>query len=854
METRRDSKPCPWQYAGRISSPGGAPRRGSPRALCLLLAAAVAGAWFAAAPGPVAGTQPAFARAAAGVPAPDGGSSGLLVLPPDGEGEPLPLPLRHTRVEAEVSGIVATVRVTQEFGNPFDRPIEAVYVFPLPQHAAVYAMSMTIGERTVEGRIRLREEARDLYEQARRQGRTASLLDQERPNIFTQSVANILPGDDIRVEISYFQDLVYDQGRTEYVFPMVVGPRYLPGRDTGRQGSGWSPDTDRVPDASRISPPLLPPGTRSGHDIELSVDLDTGVPYRDLETPSHRIRVDRRGPSRARVTLSPEDRIPDKDFILRWRAGRAGPLPGWLAHRDEQGGTFLLLLQPEFDLPRADIAPREYVFVIDTSGSMHGFPLEQCKRVVRRCLEDLRPEDRFQVILFAGAAETLAPSPLDATPENVRRALAYVDAARGGGGTEFLPALQQALAAPADDRRSRIVLFLSDGYIGYEAEVLRYVNRHLGSASVFPLGVGSSVNRFLIDAMARIGRGEPFVLTPGEDPDPVVNRFFELVSRPCLTGIEVDFEGIEVSDLQPAEPPDLFAGRPLSLVGRYERGGAGRVVISGRLAGRPWRHVLQVDLPEERSDNPGLACLWARRSIESLSDAQAIGLIPGDEARGRITDLALQFGLMSAYTSFVAVDSQVRNPAGEPQPIAVPVPLPDQVSPLAAPPHAYAGHTRGSWLRGGVGAWAGKDALREQAVLGRGPAEVVPGFAEPEGVPDHRAGGDAREPDASWKGDRDAGGHVRQIRVAGTLGEAEVREVVEKALAGWRREKGLRGFTGAVTLAMEIAADGRVLRARVLEHEGASSKAHKRLASLAGGLRFPGSGARSTVQVELFFS
>ena len=336
----------------------------------------------------------------------DDEGSGHMLAVPDGAERPVVLPLKHTRVEAEVAGLVSTVVVTQEFENPYPTPIEAVYVFPLPHEAAVYGMKMVIGERVVEGIIKPRSEARELYVQAKQQGKTASLLDQERPNIFTQSVANILPGDNILVELSYFFDLDYEQGRVEFVFPTVVGPRYIPGGTSGRTGAGWSEDTNRVPDGSRISPPLLPPGVRSGHDIEIEVHMDTGVPFRDLETPSHAIEVDRHGPSRATVTLAPRDRIPNKDFVLRWKTDPQGPAAGWVTHHDDLGGYFLLILEPEARIPRAETAPREYVFVVDTSGSMNGFPLDQCKGLLRRCLDDLNAEDSFQVILFAGSAST----------------------------------------------------------------------------------------------------------------------------------------------------------------------------------------------------------------------------------------------------------------------------------------------------------------------------------------------------------------------------------------------------------------------------------------------------------------
>ena len=308
--------------------------------------------------------------------------SGHMIAVREGEENSVVLPLKQTRVKAQIAGLVSTVVVAQEFENPYTTPIEAVYVFPLPHDAAVYGMKMVIGDRVVEGAIKPRSEAQELYQQAKQQGKTASLLDQERPNIFTQSVANILPGDNILVELSYFHDLDYEKGQVEFVFPTVVGPRYIPGHSSGRTGEGWSNDTTRVRDASRISPPLLPPGQRSGHEIEIEVHMDTGVPYRDLETPSHAIRVDRQGPSRAIVTLDRRDRIPNKDFVLRWKTNPEEPVAGWVTHHDDLGGYFLLMLEPEARIPRTETAPREYVFVVDTSGSMNGFPLDQCKRLI----------------------------------------------------------------------------------------------------------------------------------------------------------------------------------------------------------------------------------------------------------------------------------------------------------------------------------------------------------------------------------------------------------------------------------------------------------------------------------------
>jgi len=778
-------------------------------------------------------------------PAPENGSGRMLVQGADGK-EDLELPLKHTLVDARITGIVSTVTVTQEFGNPYPDPIEAVYVFPLPQNAAVYAMNMRIGERVIQGKIKPREEARAIYEQARDQGKTASLLDQERPNIFTQSVANILPGDVIRVEITYFQDLSFEQGRYEFVFPMVVGPRYIPGDTAGRSGTGWSADTDRVPDASRISPPLLPPGVRSGHDIQVRVDLDAGMPFRELETPSHAIRMERQSPSRASITLSPGDTIPNKDFILRWHVDQKNPVVGWLAHKDEQGGTFLLTLQPEVSPPLSRTAPREYVFVIDTSGSMHGFALDQCKRVVRKCLKDLGPEDRFQVILFAGSASQLAPAPLDATARNIRKAVRFIDAAAGSGGTEFLPALEKALQAPADPERSRIVLFLSDGYIGYETQVLKYMNEHRGDANVFPLGVGSSVNRFLIDAMARIGQGEPFVLLNDEDAKSVVERFFRYVSRPSLTDIQVRFEGVDVEDLQPEVLPDLFDGRPLSIVGRYRDGGRARVVLTGYLAGEPWKQTLTVDLPDRETGDSGLPLLWARRSIEAISDAMALGEISKEEARERITERALAYSLMSEYTSFVAVDSQIRNPDGSPGTVAVPVPLPDQVSPLAAPPQAY--KARGSSLLGWFKGSPAPGALSEKMARCAPYPPPPPGGdssldAEEEDSPAPR---ESEEPEKKCSRE-----NILELRVRGTLERSHVQKVIEEAVQVWTRESCLSGFSGTLHLSLKVLPDGRVKSVRVREKKDLTEQTVTCILEEAGALRFPASGAVSTVHVTL---
>jgi len=610
-----------------------------------------------------------------------------------GEGRVAVLPLRHTEVAADVVGVMSSVKVTQHFVNPYRRPIEAVYVFPLPHRAAIHAMTMRVGERLIQARVKRREAARASYERAKKQGKTAALLEQERDNIFTQTVANILPGESIRVELAYVEELVPRDGSYDFVFPMVVGPRYM-GESAPSvappTGTGWAADSARVKDASRVSPPLLRPGTRPGNDIALTLRINAGLPIEKIAVQSHRSSLQRPSSDLAIIALDPSDRIPNKDFVVRYRLAGAAPRVTALAarHRD-LGGHFLLMVQPKARPAAVDLAPREYVFVVDTSGSMSGTPLDRIKQVMQRCLGGLRPDDRLQVIQFAGDASALAPAPLPPSRDNVSRALAFVEAMSAGGGTELIPALELALRAPRDPRRARIVLFMTDGYIGYEAEVLRFIRENGRGASVFALGVGSSVNRYLVDGMARIGGGEPFVLLNDQPEAPVVRRFFRTVSRPALTGITLDWGGLAVEQATPVQ--DLFADRPVVVSGRYREGGRGTVTVRGFLAGKPYEQKLDLSLPATPgSGGTALAYLWARRRIGALMDRFDTEPEGAPAIQKEVTALALRYSLMSKWTSFVAVDRRIRNPSGQGATAVVPLPLPDGVGEQAAPPAAFA--------------------------------------------------------------------------------------------------------------------------------------------------------------------
>ena len=373
-------------------------------------------------------------------------------------------PLKHTAVNAEISGMLARVTVVQEFHNSFSETIEAVYAFPLPHEAAVDKMTMLVGERLIQAEIKRRDDARSIYERARDSGQAAGLLEQERPNIFTQSVANILPGDNIKITISYVEVLKYEEGNYEFVFPMVVGPRYIPGYPTGRQGGGWSPDTSRVPDASRITPPVTPTGTRAGHDVSIEVTLDAGLPIGYLGSKTHEIDLQRLNTNQALVRLRHRDVIPNKDFILRYDIAGQAIGAAVLAHRSSRGGFFTLIVQPPERITAADVSPKELIFVLDTSGSMSGFPIEKAKEAMKIALDGLNPQDTFNLITFSGDTAILFPEPVPASPENLRMAQLFLQSRSGSGGTEMMRAIRAALETSERSGRMRIVCFMTDGW------------------------------------------------------------------------------------------------------------------------------------------------------------------------------------------------------------------------------------------------------------------------------------------------------------------------------------------------------------------------------------------------------
>jgi Ca-activated chloride channel homolog len=584
-------------------------------------------------------------------------------------------PLRHTDVKAEISGFLSRVKVTQEFENNFAEKIEAVYVFPLPQTAAVDDMTMKIGERTIRGQIKRREEAREIYEAAKSNGQIASLLDQERTNIFTQSVANILPGEKVVIEISYVETLKYEAGSYEFVFPMTVGPRYIPGNPTGKQSGGFAPDTDKVPDGSRITPQIAP--ERAGHDISIEVTLDAGVPLETVASKSHEVESLMLSANSYSVKLKNEKTIPNKDFILRYDVTGKKIEDAVLTHRSEKGGYFTLILQPP-DNPRVeDVTPKEIVFVLDTSGSMGGFPIEKAKESMRLALDGLNPQDTFNLITFAGDTSVLFEKPVPATPDNMKKAQAFLESRTGAGGTEMMKAVKAALDPSDSQQHLRIVCFMTDGYVGNEAEILAEIQKH-PNARIFSFGIGGSVNRMLLDKMAQEGRGEVEYVALNDDGSAAARRFHERVRSPLLTDISLDFSGLPVADVYPKRVNDLFSAKPVVVHGRFTKAGSGTLKLKGKSFGRETVREIPVNFPETEAKHDVLATLWARTRIDDLTAQDYENQKP--EIKEQITNLGLEYRLLTQFTSFVAVEERVVTDGGQPRKIEVPVELPAGVS------------------------------------------------------------------------------------------------------------------------------------------------------------------------------
>ena len=612
------------------------------------------------------------------------------------DGKPVTFPLLKTDIDADVQGDLAAVTVTQTFANPLDRAVNATYLFPLNETAAVNAMTMEVGDERVQAKIQRIEEARATFKKAQSEGRSAALLTQHRPNMFTQDIANLMPGLPIKVTLKYAQTVPRVDGAYELVVPLVVGPRYQPQgagvapgeaaprggvrhweAKTGTSGGATGADSKTAYGQWEVEqlpayPPvfeLSAPDQIDPERVGLVIHLNAGMAINTVESRTHPITTQTPEPGKADVRLTNGRTLDNRDFVLRYTLAGTRTQAGLLAYRDPRGGFFSLLLEPPQAPADAEVSSREMVFVLDCSGSMSGLPMDANKAFMRAALRKLRPSDSFRIIRFSDSANEFSSQPLPATAQNIAAGLRYTDSLSGEGGTEMSTGIRQALAPPVPAGSIRIVTFLTDGYIGNEAEILALLKANLNDARLYAFGVGTGVNRYLLSEMGRVGRGFTRYMDPTEDLEKVTGELAERLQSPVLTDIRIDWGGMEASEQSPDPIPDLFAGQSIRIQGRYNRPGPHQITVRGLVRGRPATLPLNIDLPESSTEGEAVPIIWARSVIGDLHYQMTTGAHrPGaetadkDALKQRITDLGLNFALVTPWTAFVAVSEKIYNP------------------------------------------------------------------------------------------------------------------------------------------------------------------------------------------------
>ena len=619
-------------------------------------------------------------------------------------------PLKSTEVTTNINGVIAETYVVQTYVNEGDKPINAQYVFPTSSTATVHGMTMEIGSHRVTATIKEKEEAKEEYEEAKEEGKSASLLEQRRPNVFTMDVANVMPGDTARIELHYTELVATREGVCEFVFPTVVGPRYVtpedagnpvadaavPDRETATEGSQDgaaegpaaeedSPDTTVTNDDgadSWAASPYLPEGVLPDSEYHITVNLSTGVPIADVSCKSHEIKVEQENGSQARITLAnPEDYAGNRDFILKYRLTGESVESGLVLTETNSEKYFFLTVQPPERYVPDDIPPREYIFVLDVSGSMYGYPLDTAKDLIRNLVTGLRDTDRFNLVLFSDDTYLLSTKSLTANSGNVQAAIDLIDEQEGGGGTSMLPALQTAVSVPMKEDVARSVVIITDGYISNEDEIYDLINRNMDAASFFSFGIGCSVNDYLIKGIAQCGMGESFLVTDSEDAAESAQRFASYIEAPLMTGITVDYEGFDVYDVATSTPSILYAQKPLILFGKWRGEPTGTITVSGKAGGEDYVQEIPVADAAVDTEDESIRYLWARTKLDQLA---GYGSTRNDDSvKEEITQLGLDYNMTTPYTSFVAVVEEIRNPEGESQDVNQANPLPLQVSNLA---------------------------------------------------------------------------------------------------------------------------------------------------------------------------
>lgn len=580
-------------------------------------------------------------------------------------------PLKGTDVEATISGVIADVTVIQTYENAGTRPINARYIFPASTRAAVHGMTMTVGETVIKAKIQEKDAAQQQFDQAKKEGKSASLLKQHRPNVFSMNVANIMPGDHIQIRLEYSEFLVPSDAIYEFVFPGVVGPRY------SNQPESGAPENDLW-----VKNPYLKEGTPDQTKFHMAVHLSTGIPLQEVLCKTHKTDISYENSATATINLAgTETDGGNRDFILNYRLSGHQIQSGLLLYKGADENFFALMVQPPERIVESLIPNREYIFVVDVSGSMHGFPLNVSKQLLESLIGNLRPTDKFNVVLFSGGSFVMSPVSVAADQANIDRAMAVINNQQGGGGTELGQALKTALALPKDENVSRTIVIATDGYIDAERDVFELIAENLNKANVFSFGIGSSVNRYLIEGMAKAGQGEPFIVTDPSEAEAAASRFREYIRSPLLSNIKVSYQGFDAYDIEPVTIPDLFAKRPLIIFGKWRKDAQGSISLSGMTGSGKYEQTFDISRTAPSDSNSPLRYLWARHKIAALSDFNPSR--NNSEHQKEITSLGLTYNLLTQYTSFIAVSEKISNPSGNGQDVNQPLPLPKNVSNLA---------------------------------------------------------------------------------------------------------------------------------------------------------------------------
>jgi len=581
------------------------------------------------------------------------------------------LPLQGTTADVNIAGTIADVTVSQIYTNEGSTTIEAVYTFPASTRAAVYGMEMKIGSRTIVAKIKEKGEARRDYEAAKAEGKRASLLEQSRPNVFTMNVANIKPGDRIEVTLRYTELLIPTDGTYQFVYPTVVGPRY-----------SEEPVMTASTDDKFVASPYTQAGEMPLYHFDINVHLSAGMPIQDIRSISHKVNISYPDLYDAEIILDPTESIGgNRDFIMDYKLAGGKIQSGLMLYEGENENFFTLMVQPPKRVEVAQIPPREYIFIVDVSGSMHGFPIETSKQLLKNLILNLRPSDRFNVMLFSGDSYVWSQESKLATSGNVEDAISIISKQHGAGGTRLLPALGRALDLPrCENNLSRSVVVVTDGYISVEKECFDKIRDNLDRTNVFAFGIGSGVNRHLIEGMANVGMGEPFIIPNQDNAAETAERFRKYIQTPVLTQVKAEFDGFEAYDVEPKTIPDVLAERPIIIQGKWRGTPSGNITIKGLTGGKPYKTTFDVAdvMPDGR--NVALKYLWARKRIELLDDYQSVS--HDDKLKDEVTALGIRYNLMTQYTSFIAIDhEEIVTENGEiAQLVNQPLPMPQGVA------------------------------------------------------------------------------------------------------------------------------------------------------------------------------